>query len=121
MISATYTEQKIVIPTVNGTHFFKPEDITRLEGNSNYTRIHFINRKPLLMAKVLKKYEQVLAPLGFLRIHQSHLVNTRYVSFVDASGQLIMQDEQALSISRRKRKEVMQELYSKNAAPLSAA
>ena len=121
MNTSTPSEAKIIVPTVNGTHFFKPEEITRLEGNSNYTRIHFTNRKPLLMAKVLKKYEAVLAPMGFLRIHQSHLINMRYVSFVDAAGQLIMQDEQALTISRRKRKEVMQELYLKNAAPLTAA
>ena len=103
----TQTDIKLVVPTTNGVHFFKPEEITRLEGNSNYTYIHFTNRKPLLMAKVLKKYEAVLAPMGFIRIHQSHIVNRQYISCIESDGTLRLTDDSALTISRRKRKEVM--------------
>ena len=102
--------QILIVPSVAATYFFSPEEITRLESNSNYTRIFFTNRKPLLMAKVLKKYEEVLAPMGFIRVHQSHIVNKRYISSIEACGEVVMEDNQTITISRRKRKAVMAEL-----------
>ena len=107
MNSNPMPEAKLIVPSVSATYFFSPEEITRLESNSNYTRIFFTNRKPLLMAKVLKKYEAVLAPMGFIRIHQSHIVNKRYITSIDACGEVVMEDSQTITISRRKRKAVM--------------
>ena len=104
--------QKLIVPSVAATYFFSPEEITRLESNSNYTRIFFTNRKPLLMAKVLKKYEEVLVPMGFIRIHQSHIVNKRYISSIEACGEVVMEDNQTITISRRKRKAVMAALQA---------
>jgi two-component system LytT family response regulator len=105
-------DMRIVVPTNDGVHFFRAADITRLEGNSNYTYIHFANRKPLLMAKVLKKYEELLAPMGFIRVHQSHIVNKQYISCIDADGRVVLTDDSAVMISRRKRKEVFSALMN---------
>ena len=110
MNSNPMPEARLIVPSVSDTYYFSPEEITRLESNSNYTRIFFTNRKPLLMAKVLKKYEEVLAPMGFIRIHQSHIVNKRYISSIEACGEVIMEDHQIITISRRKRKAVMEAL-----------
>lgn len=64
----------------------------------------------MLTAKVLKDYEEILEPLGFLRTHRSHLVNIKHVLFVDAKGKIFMQDQSRAEISRRKRSEVMRAL-----------
>ena len=112
MSTATYTpaDAKLIVNTSEGLHFFKPQDIMRLESSSNYTYIHFTNRKPLLMAKVLKTYEALLAPMGFIRIHQSHIVNKQHICCIDAEGRVVLNDDCTLTISRRKRREVMQSL-----------
>jgi two-component system, LytTR family, response regulator len=96
-------------------HFFLPEQIVRLEALSNYTCIHFINHKPILMARVLREYETMLRPYGFIRTHRSHLVNAKHVVEVDENGSITMYDRSRAEISRRKRKEVFRELTGKKA------
>ena len=104
----------ITIATAEGHYFFNPCDIIRLEASSNYTYIHFTNRKPILVAKVLADYELMLSVAGFVRTHRSHLVNKEHILFVDGKGNIIMKDSSRAEISRRKKKEVMTVL--KNAA-----
>ena len=103
---------KLLVSTSEGIFFFNPEDITRLEAKSNYTFMYFANRKPLLISKVLKTYDQVLSPVGFLRTHSSHLVNKKYISSIGSSGEIVMNDDSRVGISRRKRKEVVNEIVS---------
>lgn len=98
------------VNTNAGLFHFNTQDIIRLEASSNYTLIHFLNRRPLLVAKVLGDYEQMLASQGFVRTHKSHLVNKRHIRFIDPSNQIIMLDRSKAEISRRKKKEVMNAL-----------
>ena len=104
------TNTRITIATTDGRYFFHPEEIIRLEASSNYTNIYFINKKKMLTAKVLKDYEEILEPLGFVRTHRSHLVNKRYISFVDGHGTIFMRDASRAELSRRKKSEVMKML-----------
>ena len=53
---------------------------------------------------------------NFVRTHRSHLVNLKYVLFIDGNGQIIMKDESKASISRRKKKDVMAEIRRSMAA-----
>jgi two-component system LytT family response regulator len=105
---------RLTLSTQNGIYFFNPAEIVRLEARSNYTCIHFTNRKPILVAKVLADYEILLSMSGFVRTHRSHLVNREHVLYVDAKGNIIMKDASRAEISRRKKKEVLTLL--KNAA-----
>jgi two-component system LytT family response regulator len=101
------TKLRLAFSTPRGTYFFAPEQIIRMEAKSNYTSVYFIDHKPILQAKVLKEYEEILERFGFLRTHRSHLVNKRYITFVDSTGNIIMQDASKAEISRRKKTEVM--------------
>lgn len=113
--------QKITVNTQEGAYFFNPEEIVRLEASSNYTYMYFTNRKPMLIAKVLGLYEDILTEFGFLRTHRSHLVNTRHILFIDGRGNIIMQDTSRAEVSRRKKKEVMKELRNSPFSALIAA
>jgi len=99
---------KVSFPYKGGIHFIHPDQIIRLEADSNYTYIHLQDRQPLLMAKVLSDYESLLQPFGFIRTHRSHLVNRKHVSGLDFKGSILMDDESTAAISRRKRKLVKQ-------------
>lgn len=100
------TQPTIQLAVTEGVFSIQPSDIIRLEASSNYTFIHFTNRRPLLIAKVLKEFEQLLGCFGFVRIHRSHLVNTAHISHVDTMGRVVMRDTSQASISRRKRRVV---------------
>jgi two-component system LytT family response regulator len=100
---------RLALPTLKKTYFFSPEEIIRLEAKSNYTRIYFSNHHPLVMSKVLKDYEAILEPYGFVRTHRSHLVNKNLISKV-GEGKVVMNDMSVAGISRRKKSEVMKAL-----------
>ena len=102
----------IMVPTLGGRFYFSPEEIVRLEASGNYTLIYFTNKKPMLTTKLLKEYENLLGSQGFIRTHRSHLVNKRYIRFVDESGHITMRDASRAELSRRKKNEVLRALLA---------
>ncbi|MFP9115341.1 LytR/AlgR family response regulator transcription factor [Flavobacterium sp. RHBU_3] len=103
--------KRIALSTSDGIHLFEVGDIIRLESQDNYTKFYIKNSKPVLIAKTLKEYEDLLSEQGFERIHQSHLINLAYLkSYIKKDGgYAVMIDNSHLPISQRK-KERLQEL-----------
>ena len=108
------TFASITITTAEGKYFFSPEEIIRLEASSNYTRIYFTGRTKMVTAKVLKEFEEMLEPYGFIRTHRTHLVNKQHILYIKNNGSIVMKDSSVAEISRRMKTGVMQVL--KNAA-----
>jgi len=104
----------ISIATSGGKYFFSPGEIVRLEASSNYTNIYFSNKKKMVTAKVLKEFEVMLEPFGFVRTHRTHLVNRQHILCITTDGIIIMKDSSVAEISRRMKSGVMRTL--KNAA-----
>lgn len=104
---------KLAVPTIDGTFFYFPDEIIRLEGESNYTRLYFTDKKPLLISRTLKEYEELLSEHGFIRVHKSHLVNKKHVVNYTTDGQLVLSDQSKVEISRRRKEEVMDALRGK--------
>jgi len=64
-----------------------------------------LNGKKILVSRNLKEYEDMLDGFGFYRIHQSNLINLKYIdhySKVDG-GTVVMKDNSSLPVSRRKK------------------
>ncbi len=97
--------KRIVLSNSDGMQVIEIKDIIHCSSEDNYTRFHIKNKKPILISKTLKEYEELLSPHGFERIHQSHLINMAFVkSFVKKDGffaQLI--DDSLVPISQRKK------------------
>jgi len=104
---------KLAVPTSDGTFFYFPDEIIRLEGESNYTRFFFSGKKPMLVSKTLKEYEELLAGHGFIRVHKSHLINKKHVVNYTNDGQLVLADQSKVEVSRRRKEEVMEALKGK--------
>ena len=77
------------------------ENIIRFEGDNNYTYIHFKDGSKLYLAKTLKEYELILEPVGFVRIHKSHIVNREFVKSLK-KGQVELLNGEYLPVSRRR-------------------
>ncbi len=101
---------KLALSTSEGVFFYDPSEILYCEGENNYTRFTFTKNKPMLVSKTLGEYEELLGEQGFLRIHKSYLVNTKYVSKVDREGIVLMTDGKQLAISKRRKEIVMNTL-----------
>lgn len=109
------TEQlpKVRLPfqVTNMLLFLSPAQIIRLEAKSSYTKIFFDNMQSVVTSKVLKEYEALLKPLGFIRTHRSHLVNKNRIVKIDGNGNIYMDDFSTAEMSRRKRTEVLKQLH----------
>ena len=104
--------KKIALPSNNTVQFVQVNEIIRIESQSNYSIIYFIDRPKLTIAKTLKEFEEQLQSFNFLRVHHSHLINMEHIvgyKNVD-SGYLIMKGNDIIEISRRKKHEVFQRL-----------
>ena len=107
-IKTIQAEFKLAVSSSDGIFFFNPNQIIRLEAESNYTRFFFTDKKPLIVAKTLGEYDELLAPHGFLRTHRTHLVNRMYVQSFQPDGFLVMKDNTKVEISRRRKDEVLE-------------
>ena len=68
--------------------------------------------KKIFVTKTLKYFADMLKDCGFMRTHQSHLVNLNYVKeFIKSDGgYLILTDGSNVPVSVRKRVEVLDKL-----------
>jgi len=104
---------RIALPTVKETFFCSPAEIIRLEGESNYTKFYFTDKRTLITARTLKDYEELLAGSGFIRTHKSHIVNRIHVVNYSADGTLTMADLSTVEVSRRRKDDVLAQLKSR--------
>lgn len=98
--------QKIALPTLKETFLVQVKEILRCESSNNYTTFYLTNGLEHLISRPLYEYEELLAPYGFIRCHQSHLVNKLHVTSLlnEDSGYLIMSSAQhKIPISKQRK------------------
>ena len=100
-------EFRLALPTKDGVHFLMPNEIIRCEAVGNYTKFYTDKNKTYLISKTLGDYDVLLSPHHFIRTHKSHLVNKKFVSFIDHDGYAVLKDSSKVEVSRRRKDEVM--------------
>lgn len=103
------TDNKIAIPTNEGFTIVNAEEIVRVESDSNYSWFILNGDRRLLVSKTLKEAEVQLEKFGFIRVHNSHLINQNQIEkYVKTEGgYLVLKDGTEIPISKRKRLEVL--------------
>ena len=86
------------------------EDIMYCKSDKGYTTFYLNGNSEILVSKGLKEYESLLTPFGFLRCHQSFLVNFKYVKKYYREGYLQMENKENILVSSRKKEEVLRYL-----------
>lgn len=100
-------EFRLALPTKEGVHFLVPQEIIRCESSGNYTKFFATNNRQYLISRTLGEYDVLLAPYHFIRTHKSHLVNRKFISFIDHDGFVVLKDNSKVEVSRRRKDEVM--------------
>ncbi len=106
-------EFRLTVPTNAGVVFFKTNEIMRLEGEGNYSRIILTDNRWHLSAKTLKDFEELLPEDIFLRIHKSYIVNKNFIVNYLKKGEVVLSDHSKIPVSRRKKTEVANILVKK--------
>ena len=97
--------KKLVLKTAEKIYLISTSDIIRCEGDMGYTQFFMADGKNILVSKTLKDFEVMLNGLGFFRIHQSHLINLKFIDYYDKTegGSVKMKDKSMLPLARRKK------------------
>ncbi|RZL42810.1 MAG: response regulator transcription factor [Pedobacter sp.] len=102
--------QKIALPQHNEIRYVAVNEIVRCEADNTYTYFFLANGEKILISKPLKEYSDLLKPQGFLRTHQSHLVNPSFVKswLKEDGGVLLMNNGDKIPVSKPNRESVKQ-------------
>ena len=105
-------QTKIVLRTSDSIHVIQIEEIILLQADGAYTTFHIANRKPIIISKNLKEYELLLDNAGFIRTHQSHLVNSKFIVCYHKAdgGALNLSDSSQVPVATRFKDKVIKQL-----------
>jgi two-component system, LytTR family, response regulator len=109
---ANTVSHKISLYTAHEILLIDVEDIVHIEANNNYSHFYFTNRPKVIVSKTLKEFEEQLTMHHFFRIHQSHLINLKFVEAIktDDGDYALLKHGHRVEISRRKKAEFMQKI-----------
>lgn len=104
--------KRIVLPTTNGFTVVSPEDIIRCESDRNYTFIFLMDGRKILVSRTIKEYDEMLADYNFFRIHQSHLINLKYLKNYTRGrgGYVELTDGSTIDVSARRKSEFLKRM-----------
>lgn len=96
---------KLTIPHGDRTLFIPTNEVLRCEAERNYTWVYLTGDQRYLMTRTLKEFEDMLAPLGFLRISRGDLVQRATIAHIEA-GHVVLKDGMRMEVSRRRMAEI---------------
>ncbi len=116
IINLPQKEHRIAVQLMKEVRFIDPSDIIRCEAANNYTHIYLKNGEKLIASKGLFEFDDMLAPYHFIRCHQSHLVNKKYIKSLlstDAVLELLLTEkDMRIPVSRLKKDFVKAQIFS---------
>lgn len=101
---------RIALKSVECIEVVAIDNVIFCKSDKGYTTFYLKDGKEILVSKGLKEYENLLTPFGFLRCHQSYMVNFNYVKKYFREGYLQMENKVQIPVSSRKKEEVVQYL-----------
>lgn len=101
----------IALPQTGGLEIAPLSEIIYCEASSNYT-IYYISDRKVVVSRTLKDSEVLLRNFGFIRVHQSYIVNLAHVRrFIkSAGGSVIMSNLAELTVSSKRKEALMNAL-----------
>lgn len=108
-------DHKIAVPTKDGYEFVYIKDILYCAADRSYTTLHLRNDRSIIASQILKHYEELLEGFRFVRIHNSYLVNVRYITSISRTdgGFVVMDNHEKLPIAKSRKERLMSELNLK--------
>lgn len=96
---------RIALSTMEGLTFVDIQEIIHCESHSAYTYLYLTGDRKYFLSRHLKEIAEVLEPAGFVRVHNRHLINIRFVSNYrrGEGGEILMTNGHHIPVSRSKK------------------
>ncbi len=85
------------------------QEIIMLEGLVNYTILHLLNGRKVLIPRTLKLFESILENYDFLRTHRGFIINCGHLQSIDNEGLSMCMTNNLMAIISRRRKGIVNE------------
>lgn len=101
---------KIAVSFQDKILFYDSSEILYCHSNDNYTTLNLKTGEKVIASKTIRYFEDILTPMGFVRPHQSYIINTKYIQQYSKKdgGFLIMTDGASIPVSRNRKEEILQ-------------
>ncbi|ARS38230.1 DNA-binding response regulator [Sphingobacteriaceae bacterium GW460-11-11-14-LB5] len=105
-------DHKLALASTKEIRFVHTDEIIRCESSNAYTQFYLADGKNIMVSKPIFEYEEILSNYDFIRCHQSHLVNAKFIKSLvkEDSGYLLLNDDTRIPISRGKKENVLKAL-----------
>jgi DNA-binding LytR/AlgR family response regulator len=117
LIAATM-KNYLLIRSFTERHYLLAQNIVRIEGESNYSRIFLKDGTSHLIARTLCKVLDSL-PDYFMRVHKSSLLNINFVSAIIDRDTVVLTDGSQMRLARR-RSSFLRKKLTKNVLKIMA-
>jgi|SRR3954469_17976510 two-component system LytT family response regulator len=108
---------RLVVRSGKKTLLLQPEQISWVEAQKDYVRLHQ-GSETILVRATIEGMSQKLAAHSFMRVHRSTIVNLEHVKemrpLISGDYEILMDDQTRLLLSRGYRPRVMELLWSAN-------
>ena len=96
--------KRLAIPMQNCIKVIEVADIMYLKADSNYTHIFLKNDVQFITSNTLKSFGELLSIEDFLRVHQSHLVQAKWITeYHLKKNHLTLHNQTNIPVSRSKK------------------
>lgn len=99
------SEHRIAISSLKETRFVYVKNIVRCQSENSYTLFFTDEGETIISTVPLYEYDEMLSIYGFIRCHQSHLVNKKHVKSLlkEDNYTLLLYDQVRIPVSRNKK------------------
>lgn len=80
-----------------------------LTADINYTSIHLLCGKVLLIPRTIKIFEDILSGYAFIRTHRAYLVNELHLKAYDLPNNCLKMSNNMTALISRRRKEMIEQ------------
>lgn len=104
---------RLALSSLKEVRLVGPQEIVRCESSNVYTTFYLATGESITISRPIYEYEELLADYGFIRCHQSHLVNISHIkSWKREDGDfLVMSNQSMIPVSRSKKKSLQKILF----------
>lgn len=102
--------RRLALKTSEYIEIVELQDIIYCKSDKGYTTFHLKGKAEILVSQGLKHFEDMLIHLGFIRCHQSYLINLRGVKKYYRDGFFLMKNDEKIPVSSRKKEDVLKYL-----------
>lgn len=97
---------KLALPTQTGTLFVDFSAVIRIQSANKFSVVYTTDKKQHIVSRPLSRFEEVLEGKGFLRVHDSHLINLNHLKRYARDGktaEIVLSDDSKVPVSARRK------------------